>query len=436
MADTDVREGSARLGTIRKIAVASTIGNGLEYYDFFLYGTAAALVFGNVFFSAVSPLVGTLASFATFAVGFGARPLGAIVFSHFGDRVGRKPVLVVTLTIMGVSTFLIGLLPSYDSIGIWAPVLLVILRLGQGLGLGGEAAGAQLLTLEHAPPGKRGFYTSWPAMATQIGSLSSTGMILVLNSVLGKEQFLSWGWRLAFLLSIVVVAIGVFIRSRVSESPVMEGGRPGNAQRPAVPLVELVRTHRRELVLASGMWWGASVGYYINNVFSISYLTTQRHLDQSTMLTILMVTSILSLGIPIAAGALSDRCGRRPVLLGATFLSLVISIPYFSLLETAPPALILVLLVLFNASLLAIAGIQPSMFGELFGPRVRYSGVSVAFTAGTLVGGAVAPFIATALLSATGGATWAVTVYLVVMMMVSAAFACAIRETRNADLVS
>ncbi|MFI0487049.1 MFS transporter [Actinomadura sp. 9N215] len=422
-------------GSARRVAAAATVGTGLEYYDFFLYGTAAALVFGDLFFPAVSSTTATLASFATFAVGFGARPLGALVFGHVGDRLGRKVTLLVTLLMMGAATFLIGLLPTYESIGLWAPAMLVLLRFLQGIGLGGEAAAAQLISVEHAPPGRRGFYGSWPNMASPIGSATSTGLVLLINLVLTKEQFLSWGWRIPFLLSLAVVAVGLFIRLRVAESPVFRQLKESRSHA-AFPLVELIRTHPRALLLATGMWFGASIGFYLNAVYILTFATGSAGVGLTTMLVVLVIASVLSIGFPPAAGALSDRFGRRAVLIGCCLVSMVVAVPYFPLVGTGSPVVILTVLVVFNAGLLGVAGVQPALFGELFGPRVRLSGVSVSYTAATLLGGGLAPFVATALVAATAGRTWAVSAYLVAALVMSTVVAWFAEETRGTDLMA
>ena len=419
--------------SIRTVAAASSIGTGLEFYDFFIYGTSAALVFGTVFFPRFSPATGTLAAFATFAVGFLARPLGAVLFGHLGDRVGRKPILLVTLSLTGAATFAIGLLPGYASIGIWAPILLVTMRILQGIGLGGEAGGGQLLIAEHAPPAHRGFYASWASASQPISSALATGMVLLLAKVLDHEQFLSWGWRVPFLASVVMVIIGLIIRFRVTEPAVFAAVKQRHERR-ALPVVELLRGSGGRLILAAGMWYGATVGFYFNNVYSLSYATAHTRLASTTMLVLLVIASVLSFGFPLAAGALSDRYGRRPVVLFSALFSAVVAVPYLALFNTGSPILVLVALCLLNAGVFAMSGVQPALFAEMFDVRVRYSGMSLAFTIGNVIGGGLAPLIASAL-AIRGGSTW-VTLYVVASLLVSVAFAYWSREFAGTSLAA
>jgi MHS family shikimate/dehydroshikimate transporter-like MFS transporter len=424
---------SRPLRSIRTVAAASSIGTGLEFYDFFLYGTTAALVFGEVFFPNYSSTAGTLASFATFAVGFLARPLGAILFGHLGDRVGRKPILLVTLSVTGAATFLVGLLPGYARIGIWAPVLLVVLRLLQGIGLGGEAGGGQLIIAEHAPPERRGFYAAWASASQPISSALATGMVLLFSSVLDHDQFVSWGWRVPFLLSVIVVVVGLVIRLRVTEPAVFAAVKQ-RKQRQALPVIELLRGSSGRLVLAAGMWFGATVGFYFNNVFSLSYATKHAGVGGKTMLVLLVIASLLSFGFPLAAGALSDRYGRRPVVLGSAVFSAVVAIPYLAMFNTGSPVLILLALCLLNAGVFAMSGVQPALFAEMFDVRVRYSGMSLAFTIGNVIGGGLAPLVASAIADRAGTA-W-VTVYVVASLLVSVAFAYWSKEAAGTDLAA
>jgi MFS family permease len=410
---------------------ASSIGTGLEFYDFFLYGTTAALVFGQVFFPSYSAAAGTLASFATFAVGFLARPLGAVLFGHLGDRVGRKPILLVTLSLTGGATFLVGVLPGYGTFGVWAPILLVALRLLQGIGLGGEAGGGQLLIAEHAPPERRGFYASWASASQPISSALATGMVLLFSELLSHQQFLSWGWRIPFLFSVFIVVVGFVIRLRVTE-PAVFSVLKRQKRRPALPVVELLRGSSGRLLLAAGMWFGATVGFYFNNVYSLAYAKDHTSIGGTRMLLLLVIASVLSFGFPLVAGALSDRYGRRPVVLCSAVFSAVVAIPYLALFNTGSPVLIVVALLLLNAGVFAMSGVQPALFAEMFDVRVRYSGMSLAFTIGNVVGGGLAPLIASAI-AESAGSIW-VTVYVVASLLVSVAFAACSKEVAGTSL--
>jgi MFS family permease len=351
------------------VILASFIGTTIEWYDFFLYGTAAALVFNRLFFPNVDPLVGTLSSFGTFAVGFVARPFGGIVFGHYGDRLGRKSMLVYSLVIMGVATFLIGLLPTYDTIGMWAPVLLVVLRCAQGIGVGGEWGGAVLMAVEHSPPGRRGLSGSWPQMGVPAGLFLSTVVFAITSTQMTEAQFLAWGWRLPFLVSLVLVAVGIFIRLAIMETPAFTS-LTQSGRREERPVVTALRTHRRSLLLAMGMRVAENGLFYVYTVFVLSYGPGQLGLARNTMLTGVTLAAFGGLfAIPLY-GALSDRIGR--------WTAIVVGVA-----------------VGHNA----MYGPQAAYFSELFGASVRYSGASIAYQFASVVSGGLAPFIATALLA-------------------------------------
>lgn len=282
--------GQVSENSIRKVALASFIGTAIEWYDYFLYGTAAALVFGTLFFPDSDPAIGTLLAFATFGVGFFARPLGGIVFGHFGDKVGRKAMLVTTLLIMGIATTLIGFLPTYATIGVWAPILLVALRILQGFGVGGEWGGAVLMAVEHSPRGRRGFYGSWPQMGVPAGLLLGTAM-LYLFALLPEEQFLSWGWRVPFLLSIVLVGVGLYIRLAIEESPAFQRVQESNTTA-RMPIIDVLRTYPKAVLIAMGLRVAENGSFYVFSVFVLAYVTSQLGLPNSTIL----------IGVMIAAG--------------------------------------------------------------------------------------------------------------------------------------
>jgi metabolite-proton symporter len=422
---------SAR-GAVRAVMLASFVGTAIEWYDFFLYGTAAALVFGPLFFPNVDPLTGTLSSFATFAVGFVARPIGGMVFGHFGDRVGRRSMLIYSLVIMGVATFLIGLLPTYATIGVWAPILLVVLRCAQGIGVGGEWGGAVLMAVEHSPPERRGLSGSWPQMGVPAGLFLSTVVFGVVSTSLGEEQFLAWGWRVPFLLSIALIAVGLFIRLKILESPAFVRLQQSGL-REARPLVAAVRDYRRNLLLAMGMRVAENGLFYIYTVFVLSYGPAALGVSRATMLWGVTLAALVGLvGIPFF-GSLSDRVGRRPVYLFGAVFSLVYALPFFWLLDTRSVA------VIWLAIVLAVAvghspmyGPQAAYFSELFGARVRYSGASLSYQLASVAAGGLAPFIATALLARWG--TPAVAGYMMLLASITVAATYAAPETHRGGL--
>ncbi|PYP04464.1 MAG: MFS transporter [Gemmatimonadetes bacterium] len=415
---------------ILKVAAASLIGTSIEWYDFFLYGTAAALVFNKLFFPTFAPLTGTMAAFATYAVGFAARPIGGIVFGHYGDKLGRKTMLYLTLLIMGVATTAIGLLPTYATIGIWAPILLVAMRLLQGLGIGGEWGGAVLMAIEHAPAHRRGFYGSWPQMGVAIGLLLST---LVFRHFSGYPEatFLAWGWRVPFLLSFILLAVGLWIRHRLAESPVFARlkSRKGEAR---MPVIEVFRRYMKPMLLATGARLAENGLFYIFTTFSLTYVATQLKLDRNMALNGLLVASACSLFTVPAWGALSDRLGRRPVYLWGAVAGGILAFPFFWLLETGRPAPIWLAFVLaITLGHDAMYAPQASFFAELFPTRVRYSGASLASQLGSVFSGGLSPLIATALLARSGGKSWPVSVYMVALVLITVVSVWLTRETHR-----
>jgi MHS family shikimate/dehydroshikimate transporter-like MFS transporter len=421
-----------RSSTLNTVVWASVLGTVVEWYDFLIYGTAAALVFNKLFFPSFAPATGTLAAFGTYAVGFAARPLGGIVFGHFGDRIGRKTMLMLTMMIMGGGTFLIGCLPTFDQIGIWAPLLLIALRFIQGFGLGGEWGGAVLMVVEHAPDGRRGLYGSLVQLGFPLGVAASTGIFLPL-SAMPQSEFLSWGWRLPFLLSVLLVAFGLFVRMRLSETPAFQRLKHQDAVSHR-PMLEVFARVPRTVLIAIGMKISEVAWVYVLTVFSIVYATTKLGLPRSLILNGIIAGALLELITLPVAGALSDRYGRKPIYMAGVALSIVCAFPVFWLLDTRDPAFVIIGLALVMNVTHAIGfGIGASWMPELFGTRVRYTGASLGCQVSAALSGGFAPIIATALLAWTG-ATWPVSLYLIALGLIAACAVVAAKETHADEI--
>ncbi|WP_062430339.1 MFS transporter [Herbidospora daliensis] len=416
--------------TAKRVVSAAVVGSVVEFYDFALFGLAAALVFNDQFFPSSSPIAGTLGSMAAFAVGFLARPIGGAVFSHFGDRVGRKPMLAATLVLMGVSTAGIGLLPTYESAGVLAPILLVVLRVAQGFGAGAEYAGALVVAAEASEPRRRGLWASLPGMGVAIGMVLATLVFTLVSALPGFE---AWAWRVPFLLSVVGVGIGLWVRSRLPESAVFERERQRGRSR--FPMLEVLRRQPRSVLIAFLANAPFSAIGYLIQVFVLSYVT--RTLGVSP--TVALIANLASSGLSIVTGPLfgllSDRVGRRPVFLGGAAFLLVFSFPMFWLVDTGHPVLIVgSVAVAYGVGVSALFSAQAALFAELFDTRYRYSGVAVVREwAAALVSGP-APLVATALVAAAGGASWPVAILMAGCALVCFVAVALAPETRDRDL--
>jgi len=419
---------------LRRAIVGALIGTSLEWYDFFLYGSAAALVFNKVFFPSFDPLTGTLLSFLTFAIGFLARPVGGIIAGHYGDRFGRKNVLLVTVSVMGGSTFVIGLLPSYGVVGVLAPILLIVVRLVQGLALGGEWAGGALMIAERAPAGRRGYLTSFVQVGVPIGTLASTAILYLLSAVQSREAFLQWGWRVPFLLSIVVVVIGVYIRKRVDESPAFRAlEEEPNTVTSRSPVLEVLKKQPLDILRVVGIRAGADIAYYTFITFLLTYVTQSLGLPRSVGLLAALVGAAMQLFTYPAFAALSDRFGRRPVTVGGAACAIAWMFVFFPMVDTKNTALIVFAVLgglLFHS---AMYGVQASWICELFDTPHRYSGASLGYQLSGIVGGSLAPLIALRLLQVFDS-TVPVQIYVIAALAVVLLTALATRETRGGDL--
>ena len=415
--------GSAEIGSanLRRVVISSLLGATIEWYDFFLYGVVAGIVFNKLYFPASDPVVATLLAYATFAVGFVTRPLGGVIFGHFGDRIGRKSVLVTTLMIMGVATFVIGLIPTYQQIGIWAPLLLLLMRVLQGIGLGGEWGGAVLMTFEYAPAERRGFYASIPQIGLAIGLCLASGFVALLSWLLSEEQFLAWGWRLAFLVSILLVAVGLYIRLRILETPEFERVRERNAQA-RLPFADMIKQYPRNVLLGMGARYIDGVFFNILGVFSIGYLANTLKVPRTTALLGVSLAALVMIATIPYFGALSDRIGRRKTYAVGSIITAVSAFGafYFMTPDVDKTTLWLALIIPFGIFYASVYGPEAALFCELFDARVRYTGISFVYQFSGIFASGITPLIATALLAQGGGKPWLICWYVVFAGVVSA----------------
>jgi MFS transporter, MHS family, shikimate and dehydroshikimate transport protein len=418
--------------SVVKVVAASFVGTAIEWYDFFLYGTAAALVFPKLFFPEVDPVAGTMAAFGTYAVGFIARPFGGVLFGHYGDRFGRKSALVATLMLVGLSTFAIGLLPTHETAGVAAPVLLILLRFVQGLGVGGEWAGAVLMVAERGDPRWRGFSASWVQAGAPVGLLLATGAF-GLATLLPEGDFLSWGWRVPFLLGVVLTAVGLFLRLKVLESPLFT--KAIAEQKPEdLPLLEVLRKYPRNVLLAMGARIAENGYYYFFTVFALSYGTIHLGLPRALLLDGVLIAAVAHLVATPLFGALSDCVGRKPVYLGGAAFLACFAFPFFWMVGTRQTEWVWLAIVVGMLGHAAMYGPQAAFLSELFGTRVRYTGASLGYQLAAPLSGGIAPLVATWLLKRSGGDPWPVGVYLVGMALVTVVAVLLAAETKHRDL--
>jgi len=413
-----------------RLAAASLAGTAIEFYDFFVYGTAAALILGPLFFPTFSPLAGTLAAFATFGVGFVARPLGSVLFGHIGDRRGRRPVLVGSLLLTGAATVAVGCVPTYDTIGAAAPALLLVLRFVQGLGLGGEWGGAVLLTAEHAPPQRRALWASFPQVGPALGFLLANGVVLALSATLSEAQFAQWGWRVPFWAGGVLAAVGLWLRSSLAESPsfleIDDHAR--------VPLAEVARDHWRLVLLTAG---ALAVGYaifYAVTTWSLAYATERLGVSRTVMLTCVMAAVVVKGTLTPVVALLGDRYGRRPLCLAGCAAAALWMFPTVALLATGEPLLMFLGILGALLAFVTMFGVVAAYLPELYEPRVRCTGAAVGYNLGGVLGGALTPIAATALAEHGGRVPWGVGAYLTVIALVSLGCFALLPETRPAPV--
>lgn len=422
-ATTTAAPTAAQRKQARKAGIAALVGTTLEWYDFLIYGTAAALVLNSQFFPGTDPVVGTLAAFATYAVGFLARPFGGIILGNMGDKLGRKKMLVFTIILMGVATTLIGVLPTYAAIGVGAPILLIVLRLLQGFGAGGEYAGAVVLSVEHGDQKRRGLAGAWAPMGFALATLLSTGVFQLMTTILSEEAFQAWGWRVPFLLGALLLAVGYFIRRTIDETPAYEEAvkaeSEGVAKQTKVPVFEAIRRHPRNFLVVVGARFAENGFAYLFPVFAVGFAVNSLGVPTSVTLMAVVIASVVQVvAIPLWA-ALSDKVGRRPVYAGGAIASIIWLVPFFMLVETKSPALLVLGFVVGLGVLYpAMLAPQAAYFAELFDTRTRLSGFAFAREIGSVLAGGFLPLIATALLAAFGH-WWIIVVYLLVLTILT-----------------
>jgi metabolite-proton symporter len=421
--------------SMTKIAVASAVGCAIEWYDFFLYGVVSAIVFNKLFFPSDDATISTLLTWTTYAVGFVARPVGAIIFGHFGDRIGRKTILILTLLIMGAATFAIGLLPTYQSIGVWSPIALLALRVFQGIGIGGEWGGAVLMSIEHAPNQKRGYYGAWPQIGVPAGMCLSAGVVSLITVMTSPAEFAAWGWRIAFLLSALLVAVGLYIRLKIFETPAFQKMKEARKE-VRVPFIELWRAHPKNVLLGMGARYIEGVCFNTYAVYVLSYLTSTQKLPQSSVLAAITVASLITIFIIPMWGGLSDRIGRRFQFGVAAIATGLLVFPAFAAFSgpMSMPLIWIAIIVPFGIVYPALYGPQAALFSELFDTRVRYSGVSFVYHFSGIFSSGLTPLIMSWLLIKGGGQPWLICVYVAIVSLISTLSVTLMKEGSRRDI--
>ena len=443
MTSSTAGDAAASPGTIRKVLLAACAASSIEWYDFFIYLTAAALVFPALFFPAdIDPVAGVLASFSTAAVGFFARPVGGVLFGHFGDRLGRKRTLVIALLLMGIATTLVGLLPTYSTIGIWAAVALFVLRICQGLAVGGQWGGAMLLATEYAPPDRRGFYGSFAQVGVPIGLVLGNAFFLVLTAVMSPEAFEAWGWRIPFLASIVLIGLAMYIQLRLEDTPAFRRlqerqqqtqEEEGDEAQQRSPVLEVIRQHPKQILLAAGAFFVVNGAFYVMITGMLDYGTRDLGLSRSAMLTAVLISSVAQILMLPAWSILSDRVGRRPVYLAGAVLLGLWAFPLFWLVDTRNIVLITVALLLGQLFLSMMYGPQAALFSEMFSRQVRYSGASIGYQLAAVFAGGLAPIIMVWLLDTTG-TSFSVSLYIFAMAALTFFSVYLVTETYEGEM--
>ncbi|MFF2288979.1 MFS transporter [Peribacillus butanolivorans] len=418
---------------MRRILIASLVGSSIEWFDYFLYGTVAALVFNQLFFVNEDPTIGLLLSYASFALAFFIRPFGGVIFSHIGDRIGRKKTLVLTLSLMGVATFGMGLLPTYQAVGIWAPILLITLRLVQGLGIGGEWGGALLLAVEYAPAEKRGLFGAIPQMGVTIGMLLGT-IALSIMTLLPESAFMTWGWRLPFIFSALLVFFGLWIRKGIDETPSFKKVKE-SGEVPKLPIVETLKNYWREVIIAVGAKVVETAPFYIFSTFVVSYATSTLGFSRTATLTAVMIATIITTILIPFMGMLSDKIGRKKLFIGGTIGMALFAFPYFWMLQQKSVLLLIIATVIGLGVIWApITAVLGTMFSEIFDARIRYTGITLGYQIGAALAGGTAPLVATALLNRFNNSYVPVAIYIIFASLVSLAAIWAVKDRSNQKL--
>ncbi|CAH0173343.1 Proline/betaine transporter [Peribacillus simplex] len=418
---------------MRRILIASLVGSSIEWFDYFLYGTVSALVFNQLFFVNEDPTIGLLLSYASFALAFFIRPFGGVIFSHIGDRIGRKKTLVLTLSLMGVATFGMGLLPTYQAVGIWAPILLITLRLVQGLGIGGEWGGALLLAVEYAPAEKRGLFGAIPQMGVTIGMLLGT-VALSIMTMLPENAFMTWGWRIPFIFSALLVFFGLWIRKGIDETPSFKKVKE-SGEVPKLPIVETLKNYWREVLIAVGAKVVETAPFYIFSTFVVSYATSNLGFSRTATLTAVMIATIITTILIPFMGKLSDTIGRKKLFIGGTVGMALFAFPYFWLLQQKSVLLLIVATVIGLGVIWApITAVLGTMFSEIFDAKIRYTGITLGYQIGAALAGGTAPLVATALLNRFNNSYVPVAIYIIFASVLSLAAIWAVKDRSNQKL--